>query len=242
MTRLAIRSWGSGSRVAVLIHGLSSRAELWGAVASPLAERGYRVVAPDLGGHGRSPRGSYSADEWVADLLETVPAEPDLAIGHSLGGVLLLEAATKLRPRRAVYVDPPWTASADAEQRIAEFESRKHLSRDAIAGANPNWTDEAIDLRYEGFALWDETTARRFVMSRRRDYTPLGPPQQPSLLVLPEASPLVPRPVAERLRASGWSVEAIPGTRHYVHLDNRAAFMRCLLALLGTEPASLGVA
>ncbi|HEX6348623.1 MAG TPA: alpha/beta hydrolase [Candidatus Dormibacteraeota bacterium] len=235
MTRLAVINWGTGDRVAVLIHGLSSRAALWGALAGSLAERGYRVVAPDLRGHGRSPRGHYSVDEWVADLLEVVPAEPDLAVGHSLGGVLLAVAVPSLRPRRAVYIDPPWIAGGDTERRIADFESRKHLPRDAIARANPDWTEEETDLRHEGFALWDETTARAFVMSRRSDYTPSGPPRQPSLLVLPEVSPLVPRPVAERMRMSGWAVEMVPRTGHYVHLDDRSAFLRRLVSWLETD-------
>lgn len=120
MTQLAIREWGDGDRVAVLIHGLSARAELWTAVAVPLADLGYRVVAPDLRGHGRSPRGSYSVHEWVSDILDVVPTEPDLAIGHSLGGVLLLEALPAVRPRRAVYVDPPWIAPIDPGKRVAE--------------------------------------------------------------------------------------------------------------------------
>lgn len=86
--------------------------------------------------------------------------------------------------------------------------------------------------------MWDETAARDFVMSRRSDYTPSGPPRQPSLLALPEASPLVPGPVAERMRMSGWAVEMVPETGHYVHLDDRIAFMGRLVSWLEADQVS----
>jgi pimeloyl-ACP methyl ester carboxylesterase len=132
--QLRVRTWGKSHRVAVLIHGLSSNATSWRGVGASLAQRGYRVVAPDLRGHGSSPRGYYSVEEWTDDILETVPPAPDLAIGHSLGGVLLLKAAQRLRPARAVYVDPPWAIGPDPEQRIAEFQSRKRLTWRPLRG------------------------------------------------------------------------------------------------------------
>ena len=186
------------------------------------------MLAPDLRGHGRSPRGAYSVAAWVDDLLENLPAEPDLAIGHSLGGVLLLEALARLRPARALYEDPGWGISSDRESLIAEFEGRKRLSAADIARANPRWSPEVVSMRLDGFALWDESTARAFI-GGRRDYTPVGPPPQPSLVLLADGSPFVSAETAERLRSSGWEVRTIPAAGHHVHLDDRAAFLSSLL-------------
>lgn len=186
------------------------------------------MLAPDLRGHGRSPRGAYSVAAWVDDLLENLPAEPDLAIGHSLGGVLLLEALARLRPARALYEDPGWGISSDRESLIAEFEGRKRLSAADIARANPRWSPEVVSMRLDGFALWDESTARAFI-GGRRDYTPVGPPPQPSLVLLADGSPFVSAETAERLRSSGWDVRTIPAAGHHVHLDDRAAFLSSLL-------------
>jgi pimeloyl-ACP methyl ester carboxylesterase len=235
--QLHLRTWGNGDRLAVLIHGLSSQAKAWDGVATALAARGYRVVAPDLRGHGQSPRGYYSVTEWIDDVLESVPLSPDLAIGHSLGAVVLLEAVTRLRPARAVYVDPPWPIGPDPELSIAEFESRKQLTQEAIARANPRWTQDEVGARFEGFTRWDQTTARSFI-SGRSDHTPTGPPPQPSLVVLADGTPFIPEPTAERLGAAGWDVRTIPGTRHYVHLDDHAAFMDCVLGWLNGPPGS----
>src|SRR2546423_14922848 len=111
--KLHVQEWGSGDRVAVLIHGITSDSSGWHRFGSDLAARGYRVLAPDLRGHGRSPRGDYSPEAWAEDLLESVPAGPELALGHSLGGLTLAIAVARLRPARAVYEDPAWRVTPD---------------------------------------------------------------------------------------------------------------------------------
>ncbi|HKW71935.1 MAG TPA: alpha/beta hydrolase [Candidatus Dormibacteraeota bacterium] len=233
--RLEMLSWGIGHKQAVLIHGLSARAALWDAMANGLSSAGYRSWAPDLRGHGRSPRGSYTIHSWVADLIENLPANPDLAIGHSLGGILLLKAVSRLRPKRAVYIDPPWIADQDPRRTIAQFEARKSLSRAAVAGANPSWTPQENDLRYEGFQMWDPRTASAFILTREADYTPTKPPLQPSLVIVPDPSPLAPTEVVDRIRASEWDVYEFPGAGHYVHLDERKAVLDQVVTWLERE-------
>lgn len=157
-------------------------------------------------------------------MLESVPAEPELAIGHSLGGVLLLEALSRLNPGRAIYEDPGWRIGPDREPAIAEFESRKRLTTAAIAAANPSWAAEVVQMRFDGFAQWDEVSARAFIEGYQ-DHTPAGPPDRPSLVVLADGSKFVAPETADRLRIAGWQVQVIPGTGHMVHLDDPAAFM-----------------
>jgi pimeloyl-ACP methyl ester carboxylesterase len=106
--KLNVHEWGTGDRTALLIHGLFADHQNWYRVGPALAERGYRVIAPDLRGHGASPRGAYSPELWAADLVESLPKNADLAIGHSLAGMALALAAKELAVRRAIYVDPTW--------------------------------------------------------------------------------------------------------------------------------------
>jgi len=232
-----VREWGSGDRHAVLIHGLSGYSGTWTWVAPELAERGYHVLAPDLRGHGESPRGTYSIDEWAADLVANLPVQPELAVGHSMGGALLLVASARLKPTHAVYEDPAWGLPADPEKSIAEFEARKLLTLEDIARANPRWPAEVLRSRHEGLGRWDEKTARAFI-GRDRDLAPAGPPAGLSLVVLAEGSAYVAAPAAERLRATGWVVETIPGTGHHVHIDDRPAFLSSILAWVGPTPPS----
>lgn len=235
-----MREWGSGDRHAVLIHGLSGYSATWTWVAPELAERGYHVLAPDIRGHGESPRGAYSIDEWTGDLVENLPGAPELAVGHSMGGALLLAAAARLKPAHAVYEDPAWGLPLDAEKSIAEFEGRKRLTVGDIARANPRWPAEVLRSRHLGLRMWDESTARAFI-GRELDLTPAGAPGGPSLVVLAEGSPYVRKAAAERLRSNGWAVETIPGTGHHVHIDDRPAFLSSILDWVAGSGRGAGV-
>ena len=112
--RIAYRMAGpaDGSPI-VLIHALASRAETWNRTAGALADLGFRVVVPDLRGHGRSDWArSYALVEFEQDLLELLDAlhldRVDF-IGHSLGGYLALRIAATAphRVRRCVIEATP---------------------------------------------------------------------------------------------------------------------------------------
>jgi pimeloyl-ACP methyl ester carboxylesterase len=75
----------------VLIHGLASDSGTWDLAIPALAERGLRVIAPDLLGHGRSdkPAYGYSLDGFarsLAELLDAIGVARATFVGHSLGG------------------------------------------------------------------------------------------------------------------------------------------------------------
>ena len=75
----------------VLIHGLASDSGTWDLAIRALAERGLRVIAPDLLGHGRSdkPAYGYSLDGFarsLAELLDAIGVPRATLVGHSLGG------------------------------------------------------------------------------------------------------------------------------------------------------------
>ncbi|MFN2518984.1 MAG: alpha/beta fold hydrolase [Jatrophihabitantaceae bacterium] len=79
--------------VLVLIHGLASGSDTWDRALVPLGERGLRVIALDLLGHGRSdkPAGSYLLEDFAASLEAFFAAAGiDRATvgGHSLGGAI----------------------------------------------------------------------------------------------------------------------------------------------------------
>jgi pimeloyl-ACP methyl ester carboxylesterase len=88
------REMGSGPNL-VLIHGMINSSRHWRGVAERLAGS-YRVIAPDLIGHGDSatPRGDYSLGAHAAsirDLLATIGVERATVVGHSLGGGVAMQ-------------------------------------------------------------------------------------------------------------------------------------------------------
>jgi pimeloyl-ACP methyl ester carboxylesterase len=92
--RAFYRIAGSGPTV-VLIHGMINSSRHWEEVALRLSDR-YRVVAPDLIGHGDSatPRGDYSLGAHAAsirDMLAVIGVERATIVGHSLGGGVAMQ-------------------------------------------------------------------------------------------------------------------------------------------------------
>jgi pimeloyl-ACP methyl ester carboxylesterase len=103
--RLHYVDWGGAAKPPlVLVHGGRDHARSFDAVARALRHR-FRVIAPDLRGHGDSDwavGGSYAMAELVLDLdrlVEFLGPEPVSLLGHSLGGAVVLHYAG-LRPER----------------------------------------------------------------------------------------------------------------------------------------------
>lgn len=81
--------------VVVLIHGLLGNHRNWAPQVETLSQN-YRVIAPDLLGHGESdkPSGDYSLSAHAAtvrDLLRSLDIESATLVGHSLGGGIAMQ-------------------------------------------------------------------------------------------------------------------------------------------------------
>ncbi|WP_434597781.1 alpha/beta fold hydrolase [Streptomyces sp. A5-4] len=100
--RRAFRMAGKGDTV-LLIHGIGDSSETWRDVMPDLA-RNYRVIAPDLLGHGGSdkPRADYSLPAYangMRDLLSVLGVERATLVGHSLGGAVAMQFAYQFPER-----------------------------------------------------------------------------------------------------------------------------------------------
>jgi len=87
----------------VLLHGFPLSSEIWGRQRESLAAH-YRVITPDLRGHGRSPATAdgYEMESLAGDvlaLLDSLRIERAVLMGHSMGGYVTL-AAWRLAPER----------------------------------------------------------------------------------------------------------------------------------------------
>jgi non-heme chloroperoxidase len=89
-TQIYYKDWGTGKPV-VFSHGWPLSADAWDAQMLFLGQHGYRVIAHDRRGHGRSGQswGGNNLDTYSDDLAELIEALDlkDIAlIGHSTGG------------------------------------------------------------------------------------------------------------------------------------------------------------
>jgi pimeloyl-ACP methyl ester carboxylesterase len=157
---------------------VTSSSRTWWRVGPALAERGFRVLAVDLRGHGSSPRpaAALSIADLAIDVAETVEAAAgspaaggraapvDLLVGHSLGALVALElvAAQPGFARRLVVEDPPGRSSIDwaALAPGIEADTRRAASapdalRRDLEAANPAWPPGEAERRVADLADCD---------------------------------------------------------------------------------------
>jgi pimeloyl-ACP methyl ester carboxylesterase len=106
--------WGDPARPGlVLVHGGAAHAHWWSFLAPQLTHH-YHVVAPDMSGHGDSGRREeYPREIWAREVLAVAEhagfAGPPVLVGHSLGGLVSIVAASLYGNRLAgaIIVDSP---------------------------------------------------------------------------------------------------------------------------------------
>ncbi len=125
--RIFYRTLGDGPPV-LLLHPFPANHELWLPVAEALASR-YRIILPDLRGHGDSDAGDGPATmEKHASDIARVMDDADVGraplIGVSIGGYALFEFWSRYRGRAAALGLMNTKASADsAEARSARLQA-----------------------------------------------------------------------------------------------------------------------
>src|SRR5215475_5055872 len=87
----------------VLLHGYPLSSAIWQTQQNGLSDH-YRVITPDLRGHGQSPApdGVYEMETMARDvlsLLDSLQVEKAAIMGHSMGGYVTF-ALWRLAPER----------------------------------------------------------------------------------------------------------------------------------------------
>lgn len=89
-TQIYYKDWGTGPAV-TFSHGWPLNADMWDGQMFFLAQNGFRVVAHDRRGHGRSSQASSGNDmngyaDDLAAVIETLDLKDVTVVGHSTGG------------------------------------------------------------------------------------------------------------------------------------------------------------
>jgi non-heme chloroperoxidase len=107
-TEIYYKDWGTGQPL-VFHHGWPLSGDDWDAQMMFFLEKGYRVIAHDRRGHGRSSQvsGGHDMDTYAADvaaLTEALDLKDAIHIGHSTGGGEALHYAANLGKSRVAKV------------------------------------------------------------------------------------------------------------------------------------------
>lgn len=103
-TRIFYKDWGEGTPI-VFHHGWPLSADDWDAQMLFFLHQGYRVIAHDRRGHGRSDQTDTGNDmdtyaEDVAALVDHLDLRHAIHVGHSTGGGEVARYAARAKPDR----------------------------------------------------------------------------------------------------------------------------------------------
>jgi lipase len=198
---LHLHEWGEPTAPPVVcLHGVTAHGRFFRKLGEERLAPRFRVLAPDLRGHGYSEWDPpWTIATHAHDVLETLDdAQVRRAafVGHSLGGRLVLELATldPDRIERAALLDPAIQILPHVGYDFAERERVEHVF------ASP---EEAVDER-----LAANASPREFVEEAVREHLALSPDGGyryrycPSAVVSMYGELCTPPPAAETLRTN----------------------------------------
>lgn len=231
-----------GRGTVVCIHGAAGSADQWQAQIAHLTPH-YRVVAPDLRGHGQSekPNSAYSLEEFLWDFTQMLSLlkveEPFILMSHSFGGpvALTFAAAQSQRISKLVLIA---TAPEMHLNPLHEFVVKLPVPLGYLERLRP--------------ILMPKTFAPVFVIQRVlagtlfrwRGYDLLPDLQIPTLVVAGEWDFIVPTALAHKTHdlLPDSRLEVIRYTRHLPHLERPDAVNRVLDRFLGGQTSWRGTA
>ncbi|MHB1557080.1 MAG: alpha/beta fold hydrolase [Isosphaeraceae bacterium] len=93
-------------RPVILLHGARFQAETWKEIGTmkALADAGYRVIAVDLPGYGKSARTQGSPRTWLRGLLDALKVEKPVVVSPSMSGRFSLPLVTEESQRVSGFV------------------------------------------------------------------------------------------------------------------------------------------
>ena len=210
--------------IVVAVHGAGGGGWEWGIWARVLALRGFAVIAPDLMPSSRGIEKTSFMDYRSQVMDWCAGARSDVVLaGASLGGLLALAAAQRVKPVALVLVNPLPPAGVLArplyEPKPAVVPWARERSLAATRRAMPDADDAA---RLYALRRWrDESGA---VLNEARDGIAVETPRCPTLLMASELDTDVP-PAAARSLAVRLSADfrTIAGASHVGPLLGRTA-------------------
>jgi haloalkane dehalogenase len=228
--RLAHVDEGGGSPV-LFVHGEPTWSYLWRKVIPPVLDAGFRCIAPDHAGFGRSDKPMdlawYSYDrhsELFADLLERLDLRDATVVVHDWGGPIGLRAAVEHPDRiaRMVVMD---TGLFTGEQRMSDawktFRDFVARTEDLpvgflVKGATAREMSDEVQAAYEApfpnpeskagaraFPLMLPTTPEMpGAAAGKRVLEALRTDERPKLHLWADSDPIIPFKVGERFAAA----------------------------------------
>lgn len=222
-----------GGPTVVLVHGLGLAAGCWRPHLARLARSGFRALAPDLPGFGKSrwPDDGFSISEttaWLERLADAAALPPASWVGHSISCQMLLRLARQSPHRVAALV----LAAPTGQDRGVRRAAHQFIGLATDAFREEPRLVAGVLRRYATAPI---ATIATWIRTRNdRPEPDAAQVRCPVLIVLGEEDPVVDARFARRLArilANGRLV-TLPEAAHAVALDPAAEFSRITAAFI----------
>lgn len=253
--RIHFEALGEGPPV-LLLHGYPLSGHLWDDVVRHLSDA-YRLIVPDLRGHGRSEAAdTASMEEMAEDVLAVLAAadedRPVVLVGMSMGGYVSLAFARRYPQRvRALVLVDSRTAADSVEAAAARRRTAERVQREGTAFVADEMVAKLFapgapeELKRSWRARMVDTSPRGVVaalrgMAARPDSSDLlRQLGVPVMVIVGEEDGITPVEEARAIaQASGGRLEVIPGAGHMAAAEKPevvAAALRSFLDELGSQ-------
>ena len=234
---------GAGPPV-VLLHAGAGTSGAWTAQLEALAAAGYRAIAYDRRGYGRSSAArEVAASDDLKQLADRLRLERFHAVGTAAGGIVAFDFALSFPQRlRSLVVANSQGGVQDAEylelqRRLRpspQFEALPPEVRElgpSYRAANPEGTNAWLALERSSRAAGTPTLPKT---RNRITFAALGSLAVPTLLIGGDADLYAPPPVLRRFaeRIRGARALVIPECGHSAFWEQPQAFNRAVLDFL----------
>jgi len=256
--RIHYLDWGGEDRQPLLLlHGISRVAHNFDHVAGHFTPH-YRLIAPDLRGHGDSdwhPGGEYLVEDYVRDveaLIDELNLTNLVIWGQSTGGRVAQVIAGKRQERVAAVIvedvgpERPREVADRRAKRMGDEENGWETPEQVVASLRPRYpltSDELLShfvrhgtrQRADGRHVWkvDRNITKGFIPT---DIWPhVREIQAPIIYILGNESRIVPLETQEELRLALPQVEIVsmPGLGHYPSDEKPEDFLAIVDRFLG---------
>jgi 3-oxoadipate enol-lactonase len=250
--RFAYEDTGGDGPAVLFLHGLGGFSNGWLAQLEACRRRGWRGIAPDQRGAGRSdsPPGPYSLDLWAGDavgLLDGLGVERAALVGHSAGCMIAAAAAQRLGQRAwalalcgGIAEWSPQAAAAFAERARLARTGRTDEIAEAVAATGLSERCRREDPRLHGlmleaiasadgesYARWAEAVAEARIEAIESIACPL-------LAFCGSEDPVTPPAASEQIAAAAprGSAAVVPGAAHWCFLEDPERVTKTLFGFL----------
>lgn len=244
--------------VVLLVHGAGLDHTVWSLQSRYLAHHGYAVMALDLPGHGRSDGPPLGTIEdmagWIGDAADAAGVDRLSLIGHSMGALVVLEAASRMPARvdrlgllgiaPAMPVHPDLLAAAKGNLSLAsELVTSWGFGQGGHFGGNPTpglWMMGGAYRLLENAApgvLGSDLAACALYQNA---LAAAGRVTCPTLLLLGADDRMTPARQGRKLAAAiaGAECRVLPGVGHMLMAEAPDETIDALAALLAAAPSS----